>query len=463
MSLVDQLDKAIKTLRQRRRPAAPAARCALCGGALAGAGQVCARCDARAQRRAAGGKARRSGGHYRSKPGKHGTLWLYRIVYRDDDLGSPTFSWNTWAYDEDHALEKWYGSDDDTGWKIVSGPTRVRESQGGKKRRGQLPTGPDYVVQILIRGRRVTWVNIAARPTFDEAHEKAQQQTDVGHAVRIVHDGEVVWPTGGKPRRATSPKVRKGIYYFATYSAAREWAQAHGWPTDRINAFEIGWAIQAGDSGSYAGPEAAPTPYTGGLPEVEKLFLPRRGGKLRHTAQDVARGAKVELEHAKTIKKIARQQLPVKQAATEIAKDHLKEDPHYYDRLDAVEVPKRRQGLKAPRLKLLMKRGRVKVYLVDSHLVRQMKGQGDWANGGHSRVFPETCPPNEVWVGSETFGPERKCYILHELLEFWRMGNGMGYDQAHDLSTAAEQHYRKRKMRGIDAAIRAALKKAAEG
>lgn len=189
----------------------------------------------------------------------------------------------------------------------------------------------------------------------------------------------------------------------------------------------------------------------------------RRGGKRRFDPAQLKAGTAAELEHAKTIKKIVARKLPVKQAAAEIAKDHLKERPDYYDRLDAVEVPKRRKGMKKPRLKLLMKRGKVRVYLVDSHLVRQMKGQGDWANGGHSRVFPETCPPNEVWVGNETFGPERKCYILHELLEFWRMGNGMGYDQAHDLSTAAEQKYRSAKMRGIDAAIRAALKKAAGG
>lgn len=186
------------------------------------------------------------------------------------------------------------------------------------------------------------------------------------------------------------------------------------------------------------------------------------GGKRRFDPAQLAKGTAEELEHAATIKRLRREpKLPVREAAKLIAKDHLKADPAYYDRLDAVEVPKRTKGLKKPRLKLLMKRGKVRVYLVDSHLVRQMKGQGDWANGGHSRVFPETCPPNEVWVGNETFGPERKCYILHELLEFWRMGNGMGYDQAHDLSTAAEQKYRSAKMRGVDAAIRDALKKAA--
>ncbi|MCU0694616.1 MAG: hypothetical protein MUF54_24820 [Polyangiaceae bacterium] len=59
MSFEAQLDKALQVLRRvRRKPAASVARCVLCGGAVAGAGQVCARCDARAQRRVAGGKAR---------------------------------------------------------------------------------------------------------------------------------------------------------------------------------------------------------------------------------------------------------------------------------------------------------------------------------------------------------------------------------------------------------------------
>lgn len=84
----------------------------------------------------AGGKRRSAGdaSRYQSKPGQHGTLYRYRITYRDDDPGSPTFSWHTWAYDEDHALERWYDSDDDTGWKIVAGPTRVLATTGGKRR-----------------------------------------------------------------------------------------------------------------------------------------------------------------------------------------------------------------------------------------------------------------------------------------------------------------------------------------
>ena len=196
--------------------------------------------------------------------------------------------------------------------------------------------------------------------------------------------------------------------------------------------------------------------------EAGRRRAERRGGKRRFNPEQLKEGAAEELhEHGKTLAKLRAGKLTVKQAAAQTAKDHLKLLPDYYSRMDALEVPKPKKGLKSPRIKLLMKRGRVRVYLVASHLVRKMKDQGDWANGGHSTVFPATIPKNEVWIGDETFGPERKLYILHELLEFWRMNHGMSYDEAHDLSTEAEQKFRRGKMRGIDAAVRDALKKAA--
>jgi hypothetical protein len=51
-----------------------------------------------------------------SKPGKHGTLHLYAIEYGDvTGVGeAPTYvsTLRTWAYDIDHALEKFYDADD---------------------------------------------------------------------------------------------------------------------------------------------------------------------------------------------------------------------------------------------------------------------------------------------------------------------------------------------------------------
>lgn len=48
-------------------------------------------------------------------------------------------------------------------------------------------------------------------------------------------------------------KTRKGIYYFPSYESARDYAIAHGAPTDRIIPYELGWAIQLRVSGPYVG------------------------------------------------------------------------------------------------------------------------------------------------------------------------------------------------------------------
>ena len=53
-------------------------------------------------------------------------------------------------------------------------------------------------------------------------------------------------------------KTHKGIYYFKTTADAREWAKKNGWPTDRIIEYQIGYAIQAGINGNYAGPNINP-------------------------------------------------------------------------------------------------------------------------------------------------------------------------------------------------------------
>ncbi|MHB8330765.1 MAG: hypothetical protein ACYDDA_13725 [Acidiferrobacteraceae bacterium] len=55
-----------------------------------------------------------------TKPGAHGTLYRYAIKYRDaHDPCCPEMVWHCWAYNLDHAEEKFYG-DGDEGWRIVS-------------------------------------------------------------------------------------------------------------------------------------------------------------------------------------------------------------------------------------------------------------------------------------------------------------------------------------------------------
>jgi hypothetical protein len=56
-----------------------------------------------------------------TKPGKHGALYHYVITYTDSsDPDFPDMTWKTWAYDSDHALDKFYDSGDDDGWKAKS-------------------------------------------------------------------------------------------------------------------------------------------------------------------------------------------------------------------------------------------------------------------------------------------------------------------------------------------------------
>lgn len=65
---------------------------------------------------------RRAAKRYVTKPGKHGTLFRFVIMYRDSDPACPAFDWRCWAYDTEHALDKfWSASDGDgDGWTVLS-------------------------------------------------------------------------------------------------------------------------------------------------------------------------------------------------------------------------------------------------------------------------------------------------------------------------------------------------------
>jgi hypothetical protein len=53
--------------------------------------------------------------------------------------------------------------------------------------------------------------------------------------------------------------------------------------------------------------------------------------------KELAKGAKVEMEHAETIKKFMKKGVSVKTVARSIAKDHLSESPNYYKQLAKIE------------------------------------------------------------------------------------------------------------------------------
>ena len=55
-----------------------------------------------------------------TKPGQHGTLYLYEITYTDpsdDCIGE--LKQRMWAYNIEHALDRFYSAIDADGWKAL--------------------------------------------------------------------------------------------------------------------------------------------------------------------------------------------------------------------------------------------------------------------------------------------------------------------------------------------------------
>ena len=121
-------------------------------------------------------------------------------------------------------------------------------------------------------------------------------------------------------------------------------------------------------------------------------------------------------------------------------------------------------ALKAPRLRLLMHLGRIRVYLVNATAVRKMTDKNpnavDYTMASHWGVWPTIVSKNEIWVSDELGPPrnplEMNLTILHEAAEARRMlKDKLSYDDAHDESLALEDKYRKANGRGLMAALRA--------
>lgn len=316
---------------------------------------------------------------------------------------------------------------------------RAQQRAAGGKRRNDKP----YTVSVMGAG----WHVVARHATQDEAMADARTRA-VRHIVRVLHRNEVVWsnsqPRGGKRRRTGGWDGGLSVELWHD----NVWRDCGALFADEVEAMDhmarlakMGTRSRMVRNGTVL------------------LDSARRGGKRRFDPAQLAKGTAEELEHAATIKSIARKRPSVKQAAALIAKDHLREDPCYYDRLEAVAVPRRRKGLKAPRLKLYKRHGKLRIYIVDSNATRK-RYYGDWVGGGHDLVYPDFVPPFEIWLAEELIGIERELYLLHEANERGLMARGMDYDTAHDKSTALEQSYRKTNGKGLKAAISAALRRA---
>lgn len=180
-------------------------------------------------------------------------------------------------------------------------------------------------------------------------------------------------------------------------------------------------------------------------------------------------GIKAEREHSKTIRWVKKNpEKSVDEALKRIAQDHLAESPDYYKRLKAVEETKKKahHKLKSPRIKLIGRRGKVRIYRIDDTKVRKI--YSDWTMGGHSICYGGDqgfIPHNEVWIAGELGPPqpplEEMLTMIHELREMRRMGELMkggmsradAYDKAHDESLVVEDKFRKAGGRGLKQAL----------
>ena len=154
-------------------------------------------------------------------------------------------------------------------------------------------------------------------------------------------------------------------------------------------------------------------------------------------------GIKEELEHGKTVRWLKKHpKATVVEAAKKIAQDHLQEDPQHYDRMPLSSKAKRPAGLKAPRVKLLGRRGKLRIYLVDGKWVREHK-HIDFVHGGHDVVYPDFVDPWEVWLDDTLLKNEIPYVMWHELYERRRMSrDGLDYNTAHDLASKYELEWR---------------------
>jgi hypothetical protein len=196
---------------------------------------------------------------------------------------------------------------------------------------------------------------------------------------------------------------------------------------------------------------------------LRKVKVPAKRKALRE-------GIRAEMEHAKTIRWVKKNpEKSVDEALKRIAQDHIAEAPDYYQRLKAVEETKKKahHKLKSPRIKLIGRRGKVRIYRIDDTQVRKL--YTDWTMGGHSNCYPlgqgGFIPHNEVWIAGELGPPqpplEEQLTMLHELREMRRMGELMkqgtsradSYDTAHDESLAIEDKFRKAGGRGLKQAL----------
>ncbi|MCX6726370.1 MAG: hypothetical protein NTY75_00950 [Candidatus Shapirobacteria bacterium] len=96
--------------------------------------------------------------------------------------------------------------------------------------------------------------------------------------------------------------------------------------------------------------------------------------------------------------------------------------------------------LNLPYLRLVGRRGRIKIYLVDGAYVRTNLDE-EFTNFGQHYRFA-CILKNEFWIDHESSPDERRFFIDHLLVEWKLMKAGMSYDKAIDLADIKERSER---------------------
>lgn len=144
----------------------------------------------------------------------------------------------------------------------------------------------------------------------------------------------------------------------------------------------------------------------------------------------------------------------------------------YKDANEKGDIFEKKERLKSPECKKLVKNnaikkklldktknkiikkysGDIKVWLVDGNLARDLF-LVNFCEGGHDKVFP-FIPKNEVWIEQAISPKERKFIILHELHERYLMSQGKSYKNAHIGATEIEDFYRENPNENLEKRIK---------
>jgi hypothetical protein len=85
--------------------------------------------------------------------------------------------------------------------------------------------------------------------------------------------------------------------------------------------------------------------------------------------------------------------------------------------------------------------GPLEVWHVNGRLIRD-RVYIDFTEGGNSRAYV-WMPPNNIWLDHDIDPGEVDFVKLHELHEWNKMGDGMGYDNAHESANGVEGEARR--------------------